>query len=255
MKKTIKEIELLLQEEAVTSETIQQLETDERKGVQLLLKKWTKRQETEKEEQDKFLQMSHYENELRGEGISFIAGVDEVGRGPLAGPVVAASVMLKPDFYLAGLNDSKALSESKREQFYEKIMTEAIAVGVGIVDPVEIDKINIYEASKKAMVQAVEAMNIEAEYLLVDAMKIPLLIPQMSIIKGDAKSVSIAASSVIAKVTRDRMMKQLDEQYPEYGFANHMGYGTKQHLEALRTYGVLNAHRRTFAPVRDCLST
>ncbi|OZM58583.1 ribonuclease HII [Lottiidibacillus patelloidae] len=257
MAKTIKEIEEILfsNNQLASSEELKNLENDQRKGVQNLIKRWKAKIERERLAKEKFLHMSRYEMELRENGISFIAGVDEVGRGPLAGPVVAASVILPEDFYLAGLNDSKAVSESNRDFFYEEITKNAVSFGIGIVTPEEIDKINIYEATKVAMTKAINDMNNEAEHLLIDAMTLPVQTPQTSIIKGDANSVSIAASSIIAKVTRDRIMEEIHEKYPQYGFKNNMGYGTKEHLDALKTYGVTSVHRKSFAPVRNQLMT
>jgi ribonuclease HII len=257
MAKTIKEIERLLfaNEELASSAELELLERDERKGVQKLLKKWRDRLEKERLAKEKFETMSRYEKELREQEISLIAGVDEVGRGPLAGPVVAASVILPSNFYLAGLNDSKAVTEANRDYFYDAITENAVAIGIGIVTAKEIDEINIYEATKVAMIQAINNMYVEPEHLLIDAMSLPMAIPQTSIIKGDANSVSIAASSIIAKVTRDKMMEQLHQQYPQYGFKNNMGYGTKEHLEALEAYGITTEHRKSFAPVRKQILT
>ena len=192
-----------------------------------------------------------YERELWNQGLEYIAGVDEVGRGPLIGPVVTACVILPKNFILEGLNDSKQLSEKRREEFYQYIMDNAISVSIGMKDEKVIDDINIYEATKLAMYEAIENSPVLPEHVLIDAMKLEKLeIPNTSIIKGDAKSISIAAASVIAKVTRDHMMIELDKQHPEYGFAAHKGYGTKKHLEALEKYGVLKEHRKTFAPVK-----
>ena len=181
-----------------------------------------------------------FENELYDKGINYIGGVDEVGRGPLIGDVVAACVVLPRDFKLEGLTDSKKLSEKKRDLFYDYIIENCVAYGIGCVSPEEIDKINIYEASRKAMMIAISEVRkkVNLEYVLVDAMPLPDLdIPSNSIIKGDAKSISIAAASVIAKVTRDRMMYELDKKYPMYGFGNHKGYPTKKHIEAVYKYG------------------
>ncbi len=171
--------------------------------------------------------------------------------GPLAGPVVAAAVILGEDFYLPGLNDSKKVSESKREQFYKYIMEHAICVAIGKATAAEIDELNIYQATKLAMSRAVDSLKIKPDYLLIDAMEIPITIPQKPIIKGDAKSVSIAASSIIAKVTRDRYMKDLGEKYPHFGFENHMGYGTAAHMESIEKYGIIDEHRRSFAPIKQ----
>lgn len=194
-----------------------------------------------------------YEKELYKQGISFIAGVDEVGRGPLVGPVVAACVVLPKNYKLDGLTDSKKLSEKKRNQFYDIIMNDALGVGIGIVDEKEIDKINIYQASKKAMEIAISKVKCSIEHILVDAMPLELDIPSTSIIHGDALSLTIAAASVIAKVTRDNMMYELDKKYPLYGFAKHKGYPTKLHLEKLREYGVLDMYRKTYKPVKELL--
>ncbi len=179
-----------------------------------------------------------------------ICGVDEAGRGPFAGPVVASAVILSlddPDREILYLNDSKKLSEKKREALYDEIMEKAVSVGVGIVEREVIDEINILQATFLAMQKAIAALDPQPDYILADAVTIPkILIPQEGIVKGDAKSVSIAAGSIIAKVTRDRIMYEYDKLYPEYGFASHKGYGTKAHIEAIKEYGMLDIHRRSF---------
>ena len=190
-----------------------------------------------------------YEKELYRKGINLIGGVDEVGRGPLIGSVVAACVVLPHDFVLEGLTDSKKLSEKKRDAFYKVIMDKAIAVGIGAVNEKEIDRINIYEATKVAMMEAIKNTNIRLEHVLIDAMPLSLDVPTTSIIKGDSKSISIAAASVIAKVTRDKMMYELDKIYPEYDLAHNKGYGTKKHLSAIEKYGITKYHRLSYAPV------
>ena len=192
-----------------------------------------------------------YENELIKKGIKVIAGVDEVGRGPLVGNVTAACVVLPLNYKLAGLTDSKKLSEKKREEFYKIIKKDALAIGIGEISAEEIDKINIYEATKKAMTIAINEANkqIKLEHILIDAMPLELDIPTTSIIKGDAKSLSIAAASVIAKVTRDKEMYELDKIYPMYEFKNNKGYGTKKHIEAIEKYGIIKEHRKTYEPV------
>ena len=191
-----------------------------------------------------------YENELYNKGINYIAGVDEVGRGPLIGPVVTACVILPRDFKCDGLTDSKKLSEKKREEYFDYIMENALSVSVGMMSEKVIDEVNIYEATKLAMYEAINNSKIKPEHVLIDAMKLENLeMPSTSIIKGDAKSISIAAASVIAKVTRDRMMVELDLKYPMYGFKKHKGYPTKQHVEAIEKYGILDNHRKTFKPV------
>ena len=195
--------------------------------------------------------MKEYENELYKKGIKLIAGVDEVGRGPLVGPVVCACVILKEDYYNEEINDSKKLSEKKREKLYDTIMQEAISVGIGMSSSKVIDEVNILEATKLAMKEAINNSKIKPEHVLIDAVKLDIDIPSTSIIKGDAKSQSIAAASIIAKVTRDRMMDELDKKYPEYLFKKNKGYGTKAHIEAIRKYGIIDEHRKTFAPCSE----
>ena len=191
-----------------------------------------------------------YEKELYKTGIEYIAGVDEVGRGPLVGPVVTACVILPKDFRLEGLTDSKKISEKKREVFYDYIMEHAISVSIGMMSEKIIDEVNIYQATKLAMYEAIDHSKVKPDHILIDAMKLEKLeIPSTSIIKGDAKSISIAAASVIAKVTRDRMMIELDKKYPAYGFAKHKGYPTKAHIEAIEKNGIIKEHRKTFKPV------
>ena len=196
-----------------------------------------------------------YENELYDKGITYIGGVDEVGRGPLNGPVVASCVVLPKNFVLDGLTDSKKLSERKRNLFYDYIINNCVAYGIGEVSAERIDKINIYEASREAMIIAINKVReqINLEHVLIDAMPINLDIPTTSIIKGDAKSISIAASSVVAKVTRDRLMYELDKKYPEYGYASHKGYPTKKHIEAIHKYGLIDGYRKTYGPVKELL--
>ncbi len=192
-----------------------------------------------------------YERELNRKGIEIIGGVDEVGRGPLIGSVVTACVVLPKNFRLEGLTDSKKLSEKKRNKFYDVIMNSALAVGIGECSESEIDKYNIYEATKIAMKRAINnaSKKIKIEHVLIDAMPLDIDIPTTSIIKGDAKSISIAAASVIAKVTRDRMMYELDKKYPMYDLANNKGYPTKKHIEAIEKYGITKYHRLSYKPV------
>lgn len=192
-----------------------------------------------------------YERELREKGIALIGGVDEVGRGPLVGPVVAACCILPEDFNLDGLTDSKKLSEKKRDYFYEEIKKQAISYGIGIVSEKRIDEINIYEATKEAMIMAINNCSVVPEHVLTDAMKLDISIPVTPIIKGDLKSITISAASVLAKVTRDRMMYELDKKYPMYDFKNNVGYPTKKHLEAIEKYGIIDEHRRSYGPVAD----
>ena len=194
-----------------------------------------------------------YERELREKGITLIAGVDEVGRGPLVGPVVAACCILPLDFNLEGLTDSKKLSEKKRDYFFDEIKKQAISYGIGIISEKKIDEVNIYEATKLAMKEAINNMSVKPEHILIDAMPLDLDIPTTSIIKGDLKSITISAASVLAKVTRDRMLVELDKKYPMYDLKNNKGYPTKKHLEAIEKYGVLDEHRRSYGPVADFL--
>lgn len=194
-----------------------------------------------------------YEKELINKGITLICGIDEVGRGPLVGPVVAASVILPVNYKLDGLTDSKKLSEKKRDMYYEIIKRDAIAIGIGIKDENVIDEVNIYEATKLAMKEAIEKLNVKPEHILIDAMPLELDIPTTSIIKGDMLSESIAAASVIAKVTRDSMMYELDKKYPEYGFGSHKGYPTKKHIEAIEKYGLIDGYRKTYAPIKNMI--
>lgn len=191
-----------------------------------------------------------YEKELYKKGIRFICGVDEVGRGPLVGPVVAAAIILPINYHLEGLNDSKKLSEKKREELYPKIIKDAISYGVGMIDAKTIDEINIYEATKLAMYEAINSLKIKPEHVLIDAMPLNLDVPNTSIIHGDATSASIAAASIVAKVTRDHMMDDLDSLYPMYGFKKHKGYPTKFHLEMLEKYGPLDNYRFSYGPVK-----
>ena len=196
-----------------------------------------------------------YERELKDNGIKFIAGVDEVGRGPLVGPVVAACVVLPDNFNLDGLTDSKKLSEKKRDFYFDEIKKQALGIGVGIIDEKKIDEVNIYEATKLAMKAAIDEClkTCKIEHILIDAMPLQLDIPTTSIIKGDLKSITISAASVIAKVTRDRMLDELHEKFPMYDFKKNKGYPTKKHLEAIEEYGIIPEHRRSYGPVKKYL--
>ena len=248
---TVKEIKEHLQ--SVSDEKdpfIEQCKNDGRKSVQALVDAWLKKNKRLSAMREEWQAMTSFERSLRARGYQYIAGIDEAGRGPLAGPVVAAAVILKEDCEILGLTDSKKLSKQKREDYYSYIMEEAAAVGVGIADAHEIDELNIYEASKAAMLKAVQALDVAPDYLLIDAMSLAVDTEQSSIIKGDAKSASIAAGACIAKVTRDRLMDEYAEKYPLYGFEKHKGYGTKEHLNALAKYGPSPIHRRSFAPVK-----
>ena len=253
-KYTISKIkEILSSIHSIEDPMFQQLSLDMRKGVQTALKACQKRIEKEQKRAEHFIEMQYYERLAYQEGASFIAGVDEVGRGPLAGPVVAAAVILPKNIEDLGFDDSKKLSSSKREEIYRLIQEKAIAIGIGIVDADIIDQVNIYQASRLAMQQAVSELKIQPDYLLIDAMKIDVNTPQIGIIKGDAKSISIAAASIVAKQVRDQMMREFDELYPGYDFSNNAGYGTPKHLEGLNKKGICPIHRKTFAPIKDFL--
>ena len=199
-------------------------------------------------EEERLKVLKEYENKLHESGLKYIAGIDEAGRGPLAGPVVVGVVIMKPDSFIEGINDSKKISESKREKLYEQITEEAMAWSVGIVTEKEIDELNILNATKKALEKALDSLQIRPDRILVDALEHidTKGVPYTSVIKGDAKIYSISAASIIAKVTRDRIMRQYDEVYPEYGFAKHKGYGTAAHIGAIKEHGPCPLHRKTF---------
>lgn len=194
-----------------------------------------------------------YEKELYNQGIEYIAGTDEAGRGPLAGPVVAAAVILPKGLIITGVNDSKQLTEKKREELFDIINEKALAIGISFIDNNKIDEINILEASRLAMMEAIKQLKIKPQYVLSDAMKMNIDVPVKPIIKGDALSESIAAASIIAKVMRDRFMDEMDLKYPNYGFKKHKGYPTKDHIEAIKKYGITPIHRKTFKPIKTML--
>lgn len=223
----------------------QHYENDERSGVQKLIQQYRKKLQALENERARTEIMKEYEHKY--EHLGYLCGIDEVGRGPLAGPVVACAVILPKDCDILWLNDSKKLTAKKREEFYDVIMEGAVSVGIGMASPERIDEINILQATYEAMRQAVSKLSVQPQLLLNDAVTIPgIQIPQVPIIKGDAKSVSIAAASIVAKVTRDRMMEEYDKVLPEYGFASNKGYGSAAHIEALKKYGPSPIHRKTF---------
>lgn len=238
----------------INEEMITELKSDERKGVQQLIASYERRKQKEQLLEANFFKMLHYENENYKKGIHCIAGVDEAGRGPLAGPVVAAAVILPKDFKLLGLTDSKQLNEKQRNEFYEKIVEEAVSYHVAIISNQEIDRINIFEATKKAMYTAIDQLNPQADHVLIDAVELNgLAATSEVIVKGDLKSITIAAASILAKVTRDRLMRNIHTKYPMYHFDSNMGYGTKQHLDMLAEHGATPYHRQTFSPVRQVM--
>ncbi|HEM3670046.1 TPA: ribonuclease HII [Streptococcus suis] len=252
---TIKEVTALLaQVDSLDSPVWDQLAQDERAGVQAAIKKRRKDLEKEAAEDARLEAMLFYEKALYENGAKFIAGIDEVGRGPLAGPVVAAAVILPKGCKIRYLNDSKKIPKSKHEAIYQEVMERAVAVGVGIKDAAVIDQVNIYEATKLAMLEALGQLSQEPEHLLIDAMKLDTPLPQTSIIKGDANSLSIAAASIVAKVTRDKMMANYDKEFSGYGFVKNAGYGTAEHLEGLNKLGITTIHRKTFEPIKSMLA-
>ena len=249
---TIKEIkEQLANIQRLDDPLLAELEQDSRSGVIQAIAKRKRDIQKRIDEDERLEGMLAYEKECYARGIKLIAGVDEVGRGPLAGPVVAAAVILPKACKIPGLNDSKKIPKSKHKEIYEAVLQNAIAIGIGIKDNQVIDQVNIYEATKLAMMEAIGQLDPQPQHLLIDAMKLDLPIPQTSIIKGDANSLSIAAASIVAKVTRDQMMEEFDCEYPGYDFAQNAGYGTANHLAGLHKLGVTPIHRRSFEPVKS----
>ena len=249
---TIKEVkERLAMIDELDHPLFEELILDGRAGVQAAISKRKHELQKRVDEDLRLEKMLAYENELYAQGIDLIAGVDEVGRGPLAGPVVAAAVILPKACKIPGLNDSKKIPKSKHKEIYEDVLQNAIAIGIGVKDNQVIDQVNIYEATKLAMMEAIGQLEPQPQHLLIDAMKLDLPIPQTSIIKGDANSLSIAAASIVAKVTRDQMMEEFDREYPGYDFAQNAGYGTAKHLAGLDKLGVTPIHRRSFEPVKS----
>ena len=249
---TIKEIkEQLASIQRLDDPLLTELEQDSRSGVIQAIAKRKREIQKRLDEDERLEGMLAYEKECYARGMELIAGVDEVGRGPLAGPVVAAAVILPKGCKIPGLNDSKKIPKSKHKEIYEAVLQNAIAIGIGIKDNHVIDQVNIYEATKLAMMEAIGQLEPQPQHLLIDAMRLDLPIPQTSIIKGDANSLSIAAASIVAKVTRDQMMEVFDREYPGYDFAQNAGYGTAKHLAGLDKLGVTPIHRRSFEPVKS----
>lgn len=249
---TIKEVkESLATIDRLDHPLFEELIYDARAGVQSAINKRKRELQKQVDEDLRLEKMLTYEKELYAQGIQLIAGVDEVGRGPLAGPVVAAAVILPKNCKIPGLNDSKKIPKSKHQAIYQAVLDQAISVGIGVKDNHVIDQVNIYEATKLAMLEAIHELDPQPQHLLIDAMKLDLPISQASIIKGDANSLSIAAASIVAKVTRDQMMAAYDQEYPGYDFAQNAGYGTTKHLEGLEKQGVSPIHRRSFEPIKS----
>lgn len=247
----ISEVKELLAGEP-TAEQLATLKDDERSGVQRLLASYYKRLEKEELERERFDKMLTFEKEYYAQGMQYVAGVDEAGRGPLAGPLVIAAVILPQDVFISGLNDSKQISAVKRDKLYDEIIAKAVAIEVNIVSVSNIDKYNIYSATQRGMAEVLEHLPVRPQVALIDAM--PVQVKDMEtvpIVHGDALSVSIAAASIIAKVTRDRIMERLDEKFPAYGFANNKGYGSGAHMQAIAEFGATRWHRRSYEPVKS----
>lgn len=249
---TIKEVkERLAMIDELDHPLFEELIYDARAGVQSAINKRKRELQKQVEEDLRLEKMLAYEKELYAQGVQLIAGVDEVGRGPLAGPVVAAAVILPENCKIPGLNDSKKIPKTKHQAIYQAVLDQALSIGIGVKDNRVIDQVNIYEATKLAMLEAIQELEPQPQHLLIDAMKLDLPISQTSIIKGDANSLSIAAASIVAKVTRDQMMTAYDQEYPGYDFAQNAGYGTSKHLEGLEKQGVTPIHRRSFEPIKS----
>ncbi len=252
--KTIKEINTLYDSNQLTDEMIDILKHDTRQGVKKILKKIEKKKQKQQELIHDFEKLKKFDNQYKNNNIKLIAGIDEAGRGPLAGPVVAASVILPDDFKLLGLTDSKQINKIDRDMFFEYITKHALSYSVEVIDESIIDKINIYQATILAMKNSYKRLKIKPDFLLIDAVNIEVNdIPYEPIIKGDAKSLSVAAASILAKVTRDRIMLNYHQKYPQYKFNKHMGYGTKEHLSAIEANGIIPIHRKTFSPIKEIL--
>ena len=251
---TIKEIKATLEDVIdLADPRWADFEADSRSGVQKVILQRKKAIQAEEAEDKRLESMLRYEKEIYAQGFQVIAGIDEVGRGPLAGPVVAAAVILPKGCKIKHLNDSKKIPKSKHNTIYHEVMEQAVAVGIGIKDAKIIDQVNIYEATKLAMLEALGKLNPAPQHLLIDAMKLDTPIPQQSIIKGDANSLSIAAASIVAKVTRDRLMADYDQTYTGYGFAKNAGYGTAEHLTGLERLGITPIHRKSFEPIKSLI--
>ncbi|KRL08218.1 ribonuclease HII [Liquorilactobacillus hordei] len=249
-RKSISEIKTLIAN-SPSQELLQELVNDTRKGVQNLLIQYQKREDKKQVELKKFKQRFNYEQAFWQEGKQLVCGVDEVGRGPLAGPVVAAAVILPHDFGLIEVNDSKQLTGKTRERLYSQIINQSLSFSIGISDNYEIDTVNIYQAARIAMLRAVMGLSLKPQQLIIDAMEIDSPIEQLKLIKADSKSVSVAAASIVAKVWRDHLMNFYDRLYPQYDFKSNDGYGTRKHLDALNIYGVTPLHRRSFEPIKS----
>ncbi len=247
----IKEIKALLAD-SPSQELLDKLATDPRSGVQKLLEGYHKKLAKAQAERERFTEMLRFEREQYDKGAQYVAGVDEAGRGPLAGPLVIAAVILPQDVFIPGLNDSKQLSAAKRDALYDEVMQKAVAISVNIVSISNIDTLNIYHATQQGMGQVLEALPVAPQVALIDAMPVEAKnIETVSIVHGDALSASIAAASIIAKVTRDRIMQKLAEQFPQYDWAHNKGYGSASHMQAIADFGACRWHRRSYEPIKS----
>lgn len=254
MTRTVKEITDALHEAKVYASWMKDIEKDERAGVQKAWKQWNSRREKEKKKLEEHERKVQFDRSFLSTDAELLVGLDEAGRGPLAGPVVTAAVILPKNCEpFVGINDSKQLSKKVREEFAQIIKAHALAYSIHFQSAQVIDEINIYEATKQSMKACVANLKIRPDFCIVDALVLPIDIPQQSIIKGDAKSLSIAAASILAKNARDEYMEKLHLEYPEYGFDQNAGYGTKQHLDALEKYGPMKEHRKSFEPIKSMM--
>ncbi|MGN0954270.1 ribonuclease HII [Dialister sp.] len=249
----IADIRDILKQGDVPDEVMKEILADPRKGVQTLVSSYMRRLERESRERLRVESLYQVESEFYKKGIHYVAGIDEVGRGPLAGPVTVAAVILKPHWFAAGLNDSKKVTPRHREELSEKIHREAVDISIVSLPPEEIDALNIYQATMLAMYQAVKNLKVQPEAVIVDAMPLHFPFPTVSMVHGDARSASVAAASIVAKVYRDHLMDEYDQKYPGYGFAQNKGYGTAEHIEAIRNLGITPIHRKSFEPVKSMI--
>lgn len=249
----IADIRDILKQGDVPDEVMKEILVDPRKGVQTLVSSYMRRLERESRERLRVESLYQVESEFYKKGIRYVAGIDEVGRGPLAGPVTVAAVILKPHWFAAGLNDSKKVTPRHREELSEKIHREAVDISIVGLPPEEIDALNIYQATMLAMYQAVKNLKVQPEAVIVDAMPLHFPFPTVSMVHGDARSASVAAASIVAKVYRDHLMDEYDQKYPGYGFAQNKGYGTAEHIEAIRNLGITPIHRKSFEPVKSMI--
>ncbi len=250
---TVSEIREILKGDNIPEELMKEILADPRKGVRQLVTSYMKRLEKANMERFRVESMYAVESDFYKKGLQYIVGIDEVGRGPLAGPVTVAAVILKPHWFAAGLNDSKKVTPKHREELSHRILEEAVDVSIVSLPPEEIDSYNIYQATLMAMYKAVKNLKVKPDGVIVDAMPLHFDFPTVSLIHGDAKSASVAAASIVAKVHRDHMMEEYDREYPGYGFAQNKGYGTAEHIDAIRNFGITPIHRLSFEPIKSMI--